>query len=310
MTESDTPDDIIKPSQELLSEIEVFAEQYLNSKKVADRIIELAKQEGISNRQLRQLVEDSLRKRGLTQRTIYRALPDELKRTYSQSDNVSHVEEITTNKPEPYKTKLPENADPLLRINQAELHHEELIERHDELVEEIEVRKSATEAIQKLMSQNEQLKNENEDIKLKYGKIEEQMKEQSKYFHDTLKAINDNKNKTVLQSKEYLALQSEMYLIQEENTQLKQIETKRMKEHPEQTFQSASAVAAAAAAVTTTPTTPNNNEIKFPAAELITFFQMSKNAKKWMYLQIQDGIVKSWESDYTREREKKQSGGK
>ena len=97
MTESINPDDAIKPSQELLSEIEVFAEQYLNSKQVADRIIELAKKEGIPNKQLRQLLEDTLRRRGLKKSQIYAALPNELKQTYVSNFPVTgKVEEITT----------------------------------------------------------------------------------------------------------------------------------------------------------------------------------------------------------------------
>jgi hypothetical protein len=152
------------------------------------------------------------------------------------------------------------------------------------------------------------------DKDLEIGKLKEQFKEQSEYFHTTLKAINDNKDKSILESKEYKALQSEMFLLQEEITQLKQIETERMRKNPTETFQSATAMAMATTAATTekasgwqvasnditTIMTTIPNEIEFPAKDLSTFFLDQRQAKQVMYLKIEGNQVVGWESDTKR----------
>lgn len=132
-----------------------------------------------------------------------------------------------------------------------------------------------------------------EESLLKIGKLEEQLKEQTEHYQGVLKAINDNKNKEITESKEYKALESRMYLLEEENKELKHVEAMRIKEHPEQTFQSAAIL----------PNKTANQEIEFPAKDLSTMFLDARNAKNTMYLQIKDNIVVGWQSDYIRNKQ-------
>lgn len=132
-----------------------------------------------------------------------------------------------------------------------------------------------------------------EELELKIGKLEEQLKEQTEHYQGVLKAINDNKSKDVTESKEYKALESRMYLLEEENKELKHLEAMRIKEHPEQTFQSASSLPSK---------TETEKEIEFPAKDLSTMFLDARNAKNVMYLQIKDNIVVGWQSDYIRNK--------
>jgi hypothetical protein len=68
-----------KPSSIFLELCKNFAENYLTSKTIATDIIERAKMENLTPPVVRQYVEAALKVRGLSTRTITRALPDELK---------------------------------------------------------------------------------------------------------------------------------------------------------------------------------------------------------------------------------------
>jgi hypothetical protein len=137
-----------------------------------------------------------------------------------------------------------------------------------------------------------------EELELRIGKLEEQLKEQTEHYQGVLKAINDNKSKEVTESKEYQALESQIYLVQEENKELKHVEAMHIKEHPEQTFQSASSLP-----VQTQTKTKTETEVQFPAKEISTFFMDARNVKNVMYLQIKDNIVVGWQSDYIRNKQ-------
>jgi len=148
-----------------------------------------------------------------------------------------------------------------------------------------------------------------EELKLLADKRGEQLEEQKKQFTELVKSTNligqNSKNTDVKDSLEYKAIESELYLVKEERDELKQLATRQIKEHPEQTFQNASAMAAAAAAPL-----PNQQqqqqqiEAKFPAKDLSTFWLDAKNAKQFMFLTIKDSTVVTWESDWKRDRKK------
>ena len=247
MTEDNYPDDNKKPSQELLTEIEVFTEHHLNSIQAADEIIKLAEKEGISKKQLRKLIEKSLHKRGLKRAQIYAALPHELKRTYItttkspipdeyitsvESPITGHVEEITTNAPEPDKMEFGNNVDPLLAKNLMHL-------RIEELKEQVEV---GHEALQKMEEQGARI----EELQLENGKLKEQIIEQREQVQSLVKSVNASTSAKpqqaitrITETIEYKSLATELEMIKQERDEYKQLATKTMKEHPEDTFQSA-----------------------------------------------------------------------
>lgn len=130
------------------------------------------------------------------------------------------------------------------------------------------------------------------DKDLEIGKLQEQLKEQTEQYHSVLKAINDNKNKDVTESKEYKALLSEVEIIKQERDELKHLASMQMKENPSQTFQSAATIK------------PETEEIEFPAKELSTFFMDCRISKQVMYLTVADSKVIGWQSDTIRAKNK------
>ncbi len=136
-----------------------------------------------------------------------------------------------------------------------------------------------------------------EELELERGKLQEQLKEQTEQYHSVLKAINDNKNKTVTESKEYKALLGEIEIIKQERDELKQIATKQMKENPGDTFQSAASIK------------PESIEVEFPARDISTFFLDQRIVKDIMYIKIQGNKVVGWESDTIRAKNKAKAKG-
>lgn len=72
-------------SSELTQMVETFADNYIRvtSGELAQKILEKARAEGLSDNQIRQLIEAALMKRQLKERAIRQALPKELKRGYT-----------------------------------------------------------------------------------------------------------------------------------------------------------------------------------------------------------------------------------
>lgn len=136
-----------------------------------------------------------------------------------------------------------------------------------------------------------------EELELEKGKLQEQLKEQTEQYHSVLKAINDNKNKTVTESKEYKALLSELEMLKQERDELKQIASRQMKDNPSDTFQNAASIK------------PESIEVEFPARDISTFFLDQRIVKDIMYLKIEGNKVVGWESDTIRAKNKSRAKG-
>lgn len=70
---------LVQASTTLLNLVESWADTYLNSSELVKKILIQAHEEDISNDKLRTIIEQALTKKGLSDRQIRRALPDELK---------------------------------------------------------------------------------------------------------------------------------------------------------------------------------------------------------------------------------------
>jgi hypothetical protein len=140
-----------------------------------------------------------------------------------------------------------------------------------------------------------------EEILLENKRFVELMAEQKQQFTELVQSTNllaaGSKNKDVKDSLEYKALEAQNYEQGQRITELEQLVRAQMKEHPEQTFQTASTIQAKPE-----NTGKLNGEAEFPAKDLSTFFLSSKNARKCMYLTIKDSIVATWQSDFQRQK--------
>ena len=69
----------LKPSQELISLVNNWADGYIRSIELPIKILEVGEKEGLSKQDIRKIVEDALVARGLSERRIREVLPPELK---------------------------------------------------------------------------------------------------------------------------------------------------------------------------------------------------------------------------------------
>lgn len=85
-----------KPSEELTAAIEMLSFQTIRAAEAFDKVKKLAEEEGITDDLLKELIIKSLKKRKLSDRTIFRYLPAELKtvrKLSSSSANLAVVED-------------------------------------------------------------------------------------------------------------------------------------------------------------------------------------------------------------------------
>lgn len=296
MTEDNLPKELKKQIGQLLEQAREDFRTMETSKK--ERLLKLAKDIESLGYPKDMICETIVKALGneIKDGYIRQILPKEFKRKYEKPEISENTDrsDISPEKPIELSTSGSIIEDEISERHEIIEGLKQKITRNDEELENLKI------AVQKIKDLEDQLNVSRENEK----KTNEQLKEQSEYFHSTLKAINDNKDKSILESKEYKALQSEMFLLQEEITQLKQIEAERMRKNPSETFQKATDMQPISNEITTITTTTIPNEVEMPGRDLSTMFLDSRSGCNIMYLQIQGNKVTGWETDKAREKKK------
>lgn len=84
-------------SKDLADMIEAFAASYISSGELIQKIVEQAEKENIPKEKLREIIEEALKKRQLSDRQIRRAMPAALKRSYHRTTTVTAIRQTIPN---------------------------------------------------------------------------------------------------------------------------------------------------------------------------------------------------------------------
>lgn len=104
------------PSDELIQMIDTLVLTYKRTveerSKFVQAIIDQGRAEGLEDMQIRGLIETALKKHGLSDKTIVRALPQELKHTSMIRDQSHRTKQIVEEEPKPVIEYVPKPAEP------------------------------------------------------------------------------------------------------------------------------------------------------------------------------------------------------